>query len=150
MYPVSVAQSASVMDYTARCTISRLVTGLFAVLRTIKMIIAVTLNVTPHSLVQIHFFFFRKNNPPCLHRSLLLSCKPRQHILPKYRHLSPRLHGVIPPPPGRQDVTFIVTDVRASNCTRVYLFVSPNIKAWKRTHFRTVLKAVYTQGEALV
>jgi hypothetical protein len=61
MLPVSVVQSASVMGYIVRCSISRHVTGLFAVLRTLIIFTAVSLDVIQRRLVQIHFFF-RKNN----------------------------------------------------------------------------------------
>ena len=138
------AQSASVMGYITRCSISHHVTGLFAVLRTITMITAVSLDVKPRRLVQIHFFFSEEQSAFIF--IVTFSYRANRGST-SFQNIGTCLQDYKVSPPGRQDVTFIVTDVRASDHTPVYLFVSPNIKVSNRTHCRTVLNADCTRPD---
>jgi hypothetical protein len=104
-----VAQSASVMGYIARCSISRHVTDLFAVLRTITMITAVSLDVTPRSLVKIHFFSEERST--FIFVVAFSHCENRGST--SFQNIGTYLPDYTVSHPRRQDVTFIVTDVKA-------------------------------------
>jgi len=96
------------IGYIARCSISRHVTGLFAVLTTITMITAVSLDVTPRSLVQINFF--SEEQSTFIFIVAVNHCENRGST--SFQNIGTYVPDYTVSPPGRQDVTFIVTDVR--------------------------------------
>jgi len=105
-------------------SISRHVTGLFAVLRTIIIFTAVSLDITQRRLVQTHFF---SEEQSAFMFIVAFSYRANRGNT-SFQTIGTYLPNYTVSPHGRQDITFIVTDVKASNCTPVYLFVSPNIK----------------------